>query len=203
MSRKLKINIVLSSIALLLPPIAGIVLWDKFPDRVPIHWNAAGEVDGYGSRLFLVAGLSSIFIVMHLITALVTGASLKEKGEHTSAGMCIVLWLMPVISLCTSAFTYSAALGIYIDPSTVFPLIPCAVFLLTGLILRRYPEMKAINFPTVSIATRRFTGLLMMVSAAITAVLLLLKLYRFIIPVPVLLVVLSIVYHFRRGKYLG
>jgi uncharacterized membrane protein len=34
----------------------GISLWayPQLPDQVPTHWNAAGEVDGYSSKLFAV-----------------------------------------------------------------------------------------------------------------------------------------------------
>ncbi|MGA9532351.1 MAG: SdpI family protein [Anaerolineales bacterium] len=30
---------------------ASLVLWRRLPDSMPIHWNAAGQPDGYGSRL--------------------------------------------------------------------------------------------------------------------------------------------------------
>ena len=29
-----------------------IVLYNKLPDLVPIHWNASGEIDGYGPKIF-------------------------------------------------------------------------------------------------------------------------------------------------------
>ena len=35
--------------------------WDDLPDRVPIHWNARGEVDGYGPKilnLLLLPGIN-------------------------------------------------------------------------------------------------------------------------------------------------
>lgn len=28
----------------------GILMYDKLPETIPIHWNFAGEVDGYGSK---------------------------------------------------------------------------------------------------------------------------------------------------------
>jgi uncharacterized membrane protein len=45
--------------------------WPRVPDRLPIHWNAAGEVDGYGGKfvglmlLPLVAvGMYALFLVL-------------------------------------------------------------------------------------------------------------------------------------------
>lgn len=37
-------------IIVLLTVASSFYFYTNFPERVPIHWNAAGEVDGYGSR---------------------------------------------------------------------------------------------------------------------------------------------------------
>ena len=29
----------------------GILMYNKLPESIPIHWNFAGEVDGYGNNL--------------------------------------------------------------------------------------------------------------------------------------------------------
>ena len=40
----------------LLPFLIVSIMWDQFPEEIPIHWNEKGEVDGYGSpsTLFLM-----------------------------------------------------------------------------------------------------------------------------------------------------
>ena len=43
------INPVLLGI-ILLSLVAGAVLYSHLPERVPVHWNLRGEVDGYGGR---------------------------------------------------------------------------------------------------------------------------------------------------------
>lgn len=35
-----------------MPFCAAALLWDKLPERFPVHWNARGEVDGYGGKVF-------------------------------------------------------------------------------------------------------------------------------------------------------
>ena len=37
---------------LALPFCAAALLWDKLPDRLPIHWNIRGEIDGYAGKTF-------------------------------------------------------------------------------------------------------------------------------------------------------
>lgn len=41
-------NLVIIACAFLLT----IVFYNKLPELVPTHWNAAGEIDGYGSKVF-------------------------------------------------------------------------------------------------------------------------------------------------------
>jgi len=37
---------------LALPFFVAALLWDKLPDRLPIHWNLSGEIDGYSAKPF-------------------------------------------------------------------------------------------------------------------------------------------------------
>jgi uncharacterized membrane protein len=50
---------------LLLPVCVAALLWDRLPERMPIHWNAQGEIDGYSERPFAAFFLPAlnIFIV--------------------------------------------------------------------------------------------------------------------------------------------
>lgn len=38
--------LIITSIVILLPVMAGLILWNQLPEQMPTHWNAAGEVDG-------------------------------------------------------------------------------------------------------------------------------------------------------------
>lgn len=56
---------------LLAPVIYLIAVWNKLPDQVPIHWNSAGEVDGWASKRSLplfVGGLQlGIYLLMRVL----------------------------------------------------------------------------------------------------------------------------------------
>ena len=47
-------TMILTSIIILLPIVAGLILWDKLPEEMPIHFNAQGVADDYGSRATVV-----------------------------------------------------------------------------------------------------------------------------------------------------
>ncbi len=58
--------------AILLAPIIYLLfVWDQLPDSVPVHWNVAGEVDGWASRnslpLFVVGLQLGIYLLMLLV----------------------------------------------------------------------------------------------------------------------------------------
>ena len=42
--------IIVTTLVTLLPALIGVILWDKLPAQMPVHWNAAGEIDNYMSK---------------------------------------------------------------------------------------------------------------------------------------------------------
>ena len=43
-------TMILTSLLILLPMVVGLILWNSLPEQLPVHWNAEGQIDGYGSR---------------------------------------------------------------------------------------------------------------------------------------------------------
>jgi uncharacterized membrane protein len=52
---------------LALPVIFLLIYSDQLPARVPIHWNARGEVDGYGSPYLLVLLNVGVYLLLLLV----------------------------------------------------------------------------------------------------------------------------------------
>lgn len=60
------ISLVLIAAAVL----AGLLLWNRLPDPMPSHWNAAGEIDGYMSKfwgVFLVPIITIVLVPLFLV----------------------------------------------------------------------------------------------------------------------------------------
>ena len=49
MLKKYRKTLIITTIITLLPVLAGVIMWSKLPEQFPIHFNAAGEVDGWSS----------------------------------------------------------------------------------------------------------------------------------------------------------
>ncbi len=105
-----KVKTILSSIVILLPIAAGLLLWEQLPDSMLLHWGADGNPDGKGPRALLVFGMPLINLVVHFFCLTVTVADPKySQQSKKAAGM--VFWILPMTSLFVGTVTYSIALG--------------------------------------------------------------------------------------------
>lgn len=110
MLKKNKAQLVLSSAVILLPVLAGLILWNVLPERFATHWSAAGEVDGWSSKTFAVFVMPIIMLAIHWLCVWVTMKDPKNKDQSGKVfGM--VLWMMPMTSLIMNGMVYSIALG--------------------------------------------------------------------------------------------
>ena len=123
--------LLITSVIILLPIVAGLILWDKFPEEVPIHFNAQGVADGWSGKGTAVFGMPFFMLAIHWICAFVTSLDPKSKNI-TSKNMNLVLWITPVISVLTSGLIYSFALGHEININAVMPIFFGILFIVIG-----------------------------------------------------------------------
>ena len=103
-------KLILTSLLVLLPLVAGVLLWNRLPEQLPMHWNAAGQVDGWGSRLTVVCLLPLFLLVLHWFCVAVCFLDPKNKGQNRKA-LGLVLWICPAVSLLAGFMTLSTVLG--------------------------------------------------------------------------------------------
>lgn len=162
--------LVLTSAVTLLPVLAGLLLWNRMPESVPVHWNAAGEVDGYGSRAMVVFGLFGFLFVMHWLCI---GATLIDPKSRELGGkaVALVLWILPVMSLVLAVIVYCTALGVAVSVNVVLPVVLGLLFVLIGNWMPKCPRNYTIGIKVPWAldddenwnATHRFAGKLWVV----------------------------------------
>ena len=124
-------TLIITSIIILLPILAGVILWDKLPEQIPTHWNANGEVDGWSGKAFAVFGLPCIMLAVQWLCVMGTSADPK-KANHPEKMLHLVLWIIPVISVVLFALTYVAAFGKEVRMELVMPLLVGFVLTVAG-----------------------------------------------------------------------
>ena len=94
MLRNHKWTSILSSAAILLPILVGLLLWDQLPAQMVTHWGADGTPDGTGSRAFAVWGIPLILLAVHWFCLLFTAKDPASKKISRHA-LGIVFWICP------------------------------------------------------------------------------------------------------------
>ncbi len=124
---------ILFSLAMILGALlAGALLWERLPDPMPAHWNAAGEVDGYMSRTWGVLLLPLIGLVM-LGLFLVIPHIDPLRGNIAAFRSTFNIFVTAIMAylMYLYALTLLAGLGVPIDMSRL--LLPAMGGLLIGI----------------------------------------------------------------------
>jgi uncharacterized membrane protein len=121
--------------------LAGIVLvtlwaWPRVPDQVPVHWNAAGQIDRYGGKaegLLLVPALAFGFYALFLVLPRLDPgrASYARFGRAYGIIRVAFLALMAVVQVVIVA----AALGSPVNTSRIIIVAVGGLFALLGSVL--------------------------------------------------------------------
>lgn len=123
--------LIITSLIILLPALAGVILWNRLPEQLPIHWNGAGEIDKWSSKAFVVCGLPAILLAAQWLCVLGTFADPK-KENHTGKLLHLVFWIIPVLSVVIFAITYGAAMGKEAPMEVIMPVFMGILFAVIG-----------------------------------------------------------------------
>ena len=165
MLKQHKKKLIISSLLILLPILVGLLLWNQLPDTMATHWGASGQVDGWSSKAMAVI-LHPIFLLLtHWLCIWITFKDPGQKNQSRKvSGM--VFWLMPMVSLFSSALLYGTALGSEINMGSIIFGMLGLMFLGIGNYLPKVKQNYTIGIKVVWAlhneenwnATHRFSG---------------------------------------------
>jgi uncharacterized membrane protein len=127
-----KTSITLSLILIALATAAGLILSPQFPDPMPSHWNAAGEVDGYTSKFWGIWLMPLITLGLTLLLAFIPAidplkANIEQfRGLYNTFIIGFVAYMLYVYGL-----TLAAALGYQFNMT--YMLLPVVGLLFIGI----------------------------------------------------------------------
>lgn len=106
--------ILITSLATLVPAVAGTLLWQKLPDTMATHFGRGNVPNGWSSKGFTVFGLPLFMLVIHLLCGFATAQDPKQNGISNKVYRLILL-ICPVISLLCGVTIYGYALNISVN----------------------------------------------------------------------------------------
>ena len=175
--KKYKKMIIITTLVTLLPILLGTILWEKLPDSIATHWGADGQANGWSNKAFAVFGMPCILAAIHLFSVCVTLNDPKRKNIHKKP-LALVFWIVPVVSLVTSGFTYMAALGSDIDIRLIVSIMMGILFIILGNYMPKLQQNYTVGIKlpwTLNSVenwnrTHRFGGKLFIAGGVLTAV---------------------------------
>lgn len=124
-----KKNTILSLLVTLFPALATLLLWNRIPKEIAIHFSLSGEADGYGSRITLLI-LPLVLFLLQIVTVLALHFDKRQQNQNPKVKN-LVLWILPVTSLFVYGFMIAVIFGV--SSQTLFIALP--VFLGVGFML--------------------------------------------------------------------
>ena len=128
----------------LLAMVAGVVVvgaaWTGLPETIPIHFNAAGEADGWGGKatLWLLPGIAVVMVPSMLLLQRVpwianTPIAITPANAAAQYGLIVrllamlglmvsLIFLMIVIEIVVTAHGGKGPLGIWMLPAIIAPM---------------------------------------------------------------------------------
>lgn len=208
MIRSNKGTLILTTAILLLPMVIGLILWNKLPEQIPMHWNVAGEVDGWGSKGMLVFYLPLFIVGLQWVCALATSHAPEGKGINGKISK-LVLWTCPYVSLLIHTLVYAKILGYDLSVNVIMPLSFGLMFMVIGNFL---PKCKRNYFIGIKVPwalnndenwnkTHRFAGKVWVAGGAIIAATAVFANYIVFIVLTLVMVIVPAMYsylYFRR-----
>ncbi len=173
--KKYRNIIIITSLVILLPMLFGFIIWDKLPDTMVTHWGIDGTADGFSPKIIGITIVPLILVAAHIFCVWITLKTNKDNAQSEKI-MKLVMWIMPFVSIFTSAITYSAALGKRFGPEHVTPIFIGLMFIVIGNYLpkTRMNSTIGIKIPTTYSseanwnATHRMAGKLWMAGGILT-----------------------------------
>lgn len=127
-----KTSITISLVLIAIAAAAGLILSPQFPDPMPSHWNAAGEIDGYMPKFWGIWLMPLITLGLTLLLAFIPAidplkANIEQfRGLYNAFIIGFVAYMLYVYAL-----TLAAALGYQFNMT--YMLLPVVGLLFIGI----------------------------------------------------------------------
>jgi uncharacterized membrane protein len=116
--------------------LAAAIAWPYAPERMPIHWNLQGEVDGYGGKFVGLLLLPLVALGLYALLLVLPRIDPGYANYRSFAGAYNLIRVTLVVFLAAIyAVTVAAAFGRAVDVGTIVTLGAGALFVVLGSVM--------------------------------------------------------------------
>ncbi len=124
-------TMILTCLLCLLPMALGLYFYKELPDQMPIHWNTAGEVDGYAPKTLAVFGFPVFFAALELLMFFVILNDPKKQNQSEIMRQ-LGFWSLPVVGMIVYPMTIFSGIGYDLPVTTIAMLLCGVIFIVVG-----------------------------------------------------------------------
>lgn len=108
--KKYRGTLILTGIIILIPILIGVLLWNRLPDKIAIHFTMDGTPNGWSSKGFTVFGIPLFLLACQFFCVFATASDPKRRNMSEKL-FTLILWVIPAASLLVGIACYGYALG--------------------------------------------------------------------------------------------
>lgn len=125
----------------LLPILLGIILWNKLPDEIAIHFDINNTPDNFSSKGFAVFALPFLMMLLQIICCIINDINAYKHGERKKFEYA-TKWIIPIMSVILQSTILCYAIGLQLDIRRIAITIVGIIFLLIGNYLPKFDYIK-------------------------------------------------------------
>ena len=138
---------VITSIVCLLPILLGVLIWDKLPNVMAIHFNIYGVADNFAPKRFVVYGLPLLMVLLQGFCCFVNDINAFKHGDRKKFEK-VTKWIIPCLTVVLQVLTLGYGLGWTLDIRKIVAFIVGVIFLVTGNYLPKFDYIKNYDLNT-------------------------------------------------------
>lgn len=133
MEKKNRKTLILSVMICLLPMILGILLYDKLPEQMPVHFTINDVPDNYAHKNFALFGIPLIMAIIQAICLITVDIKVnKLKNDEKPKILKIMEWFIPIVTVLIYVIMIEVPLGSTVYVGKSICLIVGILFMMIG-----------------------------------------------------------------------
>lgn len=105
--------LIVTMLICLIPIVIGIIMYDKLPEQMAVHFNINNEPNSYTSKEFAVFGIPTILALLQAICCIFS--DLLESEQQNKKFMTIYKWIIPIIGIMVNLSIIAFSIGIKLN----------------------------------------------------------------------------------------
>ena len=107
----------------LIPFVYLIYIWNRLPEKVPMHWNGAGEIDRYGDKKELLVMLFMLVGITYFVFLIIPSIDPKQKLQNMGNKLNNLRMILTLFMSGLAVFTLYSVQQKNSNPGFVFAII--------------------------------------------------------------------------------